>query len=420
VTLVSLGPAERVTQAGRSYPDQVTSVPLGLPRTRRAQPDQSGSARSGGSTRPSDHRLLDSFGRVATDLRVSLTDKCSLRCSYCMPPEGLDWMPTDQALSDAEVIRLITIAVDRLGVEEVRFTGGEPLLRRGLEKIVEATAGLRTATGSAPVTALTTNGIGLAKRAAGLRSAGLNRVNVSLDTLDRARFRQITHRDRLDDVLAGLAAADAAELGPVKVNTVLLPGVNDDEPVGLLGWAIEHGYELRFIEQMPLDAQGAWERSTMITADQILTSLSSAFELTPTDPARRGAAPAQTWFVGPAATNPTANNPAASHPDVATANRVEQDHVDPARRRPTVGIIASVSRPFCGDCDRTRLTADGQIRDCLFAAGETDLRDLLRGGADDDQLADVWRTAMWAKKPGHGINDPAFLQPDRPMSAIGG
>jgi cyclic pyranopterin phosphate synthase len=333
---------------------------------------------------------------VATDLRVSLTDKCSLRCSYCMPPEGLDWMPTDQALTDAEVIRLITIAVQQLGVEEIRFTGGEPLLRRGLEKIVSATSELRTPGGARAITALTTNGIGLAKRAEGLRAAGLDRVNVSLDTLDRARFLEITHRDRLKDVLAGLAAAAEAGLGPIKVNTVLLPGVNDDEPVALLAWALEHGYELRFIEQMPLDAQGAWVRERMVTAEQILTTLTSAFELTPTDPARRGAAPAQTWFVGP--------------------EPPEQE----GRPRPRVGIVASVSRPFCGDCDRTRLTADGQIRDCLFARGETDLRDLLRSGADDDTLAEVWRTAMWGKQPGHGINDPSFLQPDRPMSAIGG
>jgi cyclic pyranopterin phosphate synthase len=376
----------------------VNNVLLGLPGRRPAPAGPTGSPSSPSevpaSGRPADPRLLDSFGRVATDLRVSLTDKCSLRCTYCMPPEGLDWLPGEQVLNDSEVVRLITIAVERLGVDEVRFTGGEPLLRRGLEKIVEATGQLRTAGGAAPVTALTTNGIGLAKRAGALRDAGLNRVNVSLDTLDQARFLQITHRDRLKDVLAGLAAAAAAGLGPVKVNTVLLPGVNDDEAVPLLGWAVEHGYELRFIEQMPLDAQGAWERARMVTAEQILAALSSRFELTPTDPQARGASPAQTWYVGP--------------------------DPGPSGNRPRVGIVASVTRPFCGDCDRTRLTADGQIRDCLFARGETDLRDLMRSGADDDQLAEVWRTAMWGKQPGHGINDPSFLQPDRPMSAIGG
>jgi cyclic pyranopterin phosphate synthase len=361
----------------------VNSVPLGIPTARPTRVERH---------RPTnDNRLVDSFGRVATDLRVSLTDKCSLRCSYCMPPEGLDWLPGEHLLNDAEVIRLITLAVERLGVREVRFTGGEPLLRRGLEKIVEATGALRTADGSAPVTALTTNGIGLAKRAKALRDAGLNRVNVSLDTLDPARFRRITHRDRLDDVQAGLRAAADAGLGPLKVNTVLLPGVNDDEAVPLLHWAIAQGYELRFIEQMPLDAQGGWARDRMVTAEQILTALSSAFELTPTDPALRGTAPAQTWFVGGGGDD-----------------------------RPRVGIIASVTRPFCGDCDRTRLTADGQLRDCLFARKETDLRGLLRTGAGDDALAEVWRQAMWGKQPGHGIDDPSFLQPDRPMSAIGG
>ena len=377
----------------------MTNVLLGLPGRRPASAAPAGPTSSPSDplagTRPTDPRLVDTFGRVATDLRVSLTDKCSLRCTYCMPPEGLDWLPGEQVLNDAEVIRLITIAVQQLGVDEVRFTGGEPLLRRGLEKIVEATAQLRTAGGGAPITALTTNGIGLAKRAAALREAGLNRVNVSLDTLDQARFLQITHRDRLKDVLAGLAAAAEVGLGPIKVNTVLLPGVNDDESVPLLHGAVENGYELRFIEQMPLDAQGAWERSRMVTAEQILTALSGSFDLVPTDPQARGAAPAQTWYVGPDA---------------------GPDGVE----RPRVGIVASVTRPFCGDCDRTRLTADGQIRDCLFARGETDLRDLMRSGADDDQLADVWRTAMWGKQPGHGINDPSFLQPDRPMSAIGG
>ncbi len=396
----------------------VNNVLLGLPGRRPASPVTAGSVsatRTG--ARPADPRLLDTFGRVATDLRVSLTDKCSLRCTYCMPPEGLDWLPGEQVLSDAEVIRLITIAVQRLGVDEVRFTGGEPLLRKGLEKIVEATAQLRTAGGTAPITALTTNGIGLAKRAAALRDAGLNRVNVSLDTLDQARFLQITHRDRLADVLAGLAAAAKAGLGPIKVNTVLLPGVNDIEAVPLVRWAVEHGYQLRFIEQMPLDAQGAWERDRMVTATQILATLNSSFELIETDPAQRGAAPAQTWYVGSEKDNAGQEREAGDEREAGQKGTALP--VDDANR-PRVGIVASVTRPFCGDCDRTRLTADGQIRDCLFARGETDLRDLMRTGADDDHLAEVWRTAMWGKQPGHGINDPSFLQPDRPMSAIGG
>jgi cyclic pyranopterin phosphate synthase len=359
----------------RGYAVVMTTVELGMPGP-RLEP------------RPGDDRLIDRFGRVATDLRVSLTDKCSLRCSYCMPAEGLDWLPKEQVLSDDELIRVITMAVRRLGVQEVRFTGGEPLLRPGLEKIVGATSALGV------TTAMTTNGIGLARRASGLRAAGLDRVNVSLDTLSPERFKAITHRDRHHDVLAGLRAAAAAGLGPVKINTVLLPGTNDDEAAALLGWALEHDYQLRFIEQMPLDAQGAWRRSEMITADQILGALSAEYDLRATDEGRRNGAPAQLWEVS--------------------------GHTTAGGAPATVGIVASVTRPFCGDCDRTRLTADGQIRDCLFARGETDLRGALRSGADDASLADLWRTAMWAKRPGHGIDDPSFLQPDRPMSAIGG
>jgi GTP 3',8-cyclase len=360
----------------------MSPVELGLPSLRRtgAVP----------ADRPQDHRLVDRFGRVATDLRVSLTDRCNLRCTYCMPAEGLDWLPDDRVLGDDEVVRLITIAVERLGVDEVRFTGGEPLLRRGLESIVAATTALRTASGHSPHTALTTNALGLARRAQRLAAAGLARVNVSIDTLDAARFATITHRDRLPDVLAGMRAAADAGLTPVKLNAVLLRGVNDDEAVPLLRFALEHGYELRFIEQMPLDPQGAWSRSGMITADEILAALSASFTLTPADPGTRGAAPAETWL--------------------ATDGELQGK----------VGIVASVTRPFCGDCDRTRLTADGQVRNCLFATGETDLRALLRGGASDEEVAAAWRGDMWAKRPGHGIEDPSFLQPARPMSAIGG
>lgn len=348
--------------------------------------------------RPDDPRLTDRFGRVATDLRVSLTDRCNLRCSYCMPAEGLDWLPDERLLTDDEIIRLITIAVRDLGVEEVRFTGGEPLLRRGLERIVAATTALRTATGRVPDTALTTNGLGLDRRAAGLKAAGLRRINISLDSLDRARFARITHRDRWDDVVAGIAAAAAAGLTPVKLNTVLLRGVNDDEAVPLVRWALAQGYQPRFIEQMPLDPQGAWDRDRMVTAAEILAALSAELTLASTHPATRGAAPAETWIV-------TGGTPPVETPGGAPG---------------TVGIVASVTRPFCGDCDRTRLTADGQLRDCLFARRETDLRSLLRGGAGDDEIADAWRATMWRKKAGHGIDDTSFLRPDRPMSAIGG
>jgi cyclic pyranopterin phosphate synthase len=332
--------------------------------------------------------LVDRYGRTATDLRVSLTDRCNLRCTYCMPAEGLAWMPRQEQLTDAEVSRLVRIAVETLGVTEVRFTGGEPLIRPGLLGVVAAAAALRPR----PRLSLTTNGIGLAKLAVPLRDAGLDRVNVSLDTLDPARFQQLTLRDRHADVLDGLRGATDAGLLPVKINTVLMQGVNDDEAPALLAFALANGYQLRFIEQMPLDAQHQWDRATMVTAADILASL-SPFGLQP-DPVHRGAAPAETWLV--------------------------PGHVDAAGQPARVGVIGSVTRPFCGDCDRTRLTADGQVRNCLFAAGETDLRALLRSGATSAVIADAWRAAMIGKLPGHGIDNPSFLQPVRPMSAIGG
>jgi cyclic pyranopterin phosphate synthase len=327
--------------------------------------------------------LIDGFGRVATDLRVSLTDRCNLRCAYCMPAEGLLWMPREEMLTDDEVLRLVRIGVERLGIRDVRFTGGEPLLRPGLVDIVRRTGELAPR----PKTALTTNAIGLARIASALRAAGLDRINVSLDTLDTRRFVELARRDRLEDVLAGLVAARDAGLSPVKINTVLMRGINDDEIVPLVEFATGAGFELRFIEQMPLDAQHAWDRAEMVTAEEILATLSERFVLTPDD-ADRGGAPAEIWWVdgGPG----------------------------------KVGVIASVTRSFCGACDRTRLTADGQIRNCLFARSESDLRTPLRAGASDAELADLWRAATWTKKPGHGIDDPGFLQPDRPMSAIGG
>ncbi|GAA4227064.1 GTP 3',8-cyclase MoaA [Actinomadura meridiana] len=328
--------------------------------------------------------LVDTFGRTATDLRVSLTDRCNLRCSYCMPPEGLDWLPKPELLTDDEVVRLVGLAVQKLGVTEVRYTGGEPLLRRGLSDIVRRTAELAPR----PRISLTTNGIGLDRLAGPLAEAGLDRVNVSLDTLDRDTFKRLAHRDRLDDVLAGLEAARAAGLEPVKINAVLMRGVNDHEAVPLLRFALDHGYRLRFIEQMPLDAQHGWTRRDMITADEILDRLSAGFDLAPDAEHERGSAPAESFVVdgGPS----------------------------------TVGVIGSVTRPFCGACDRVRLTADGQVRNCLFATEESDLRGAMRGGATDDELVERWRAAVRAKRAGHGIDDPSFLQPSRPMSAIGG
>lgn len=300
-----------------------------------------------------------------------------------MPAEGLAWMPDPKLLSDAEIVRLVDVATRLLGVTDVRFTGGEPLIRKGLVGIVEQVAGLA----AAPRMSLTTNGIGLARLAAPLAEAGLNRVNVSLDSIRAESFEQITRRNRLDDVIAGLAAAQQAGLGPVKVNAVLLRGVNDDQAPELLRWAIAHGYQLRFIEQMPLDAQHGWSRDEMVTADEIFAKLATEFELTAAEEPR-GSAPAELFAVdgGPA----------------------------------SVGVIASVTRPFCGDCDRVRLTADGQVRDCLFARTESDLLTPMRAGASDEELAERWVTAVRGKAAGHGIDDPRFLQPDRPMSAIGG
>ena len=325
--------------------------------------------------------LIDSHGRVHRDLRVSLTDRCSLRCSYCMPAEGLPWIPSKDILTLAELVRVVSVAVD-LGIEEVRLTGGEPLLRPDIVEIVAAISRLPRA----PRLSLTTNGIRLPGLAAPLADAGLERVNISLDTLRRDRFLAITRRDRLVDVLAGVTAAKAAGLQPVKVNAVLLDGVNDDEAVALLRWALDEGVLLRFIEQMPLDAQHSWERATMVTADRILADLGAAFELTPA--VERGSAPAERWLVngGPG----------------------------------EVGVVASVTRPFCGACDRVRLTSDGQFRACLFAREESDLRTPMRAGCDDAEIARRIRACVAGKQPGHGINDVGFLQPSRPMSAIGG
>jgi GTP 3',8-cyclase len=351
----------------------MTTTALGVP-TLRTQP-------------PSQGALLDTFGRVATDLRVSLTDRCNLRCTYCMPAHGLDWLPREQLLRPDELARLIRIAVTRLGVTSVRFTGGEPLLAPHLEAVVAEAAALRPR----PEISLTTNGIGLAGRAGALARAGLDRVNVSVDSVDRAHFAASTRRDRLPEVLAGLAAAHAAGLTPVKVNAVLDPATGRDDVVELLRFCLEHGYQLRVIEQMPLDAGHQWRRDAALSADDVLAALRPHFRLRP-DPAPRGSAPAELWL-------------ADTGPDTACGK---------------FGVIASVSHAFCATCDRTRLTADGQIRSCLFSAEETDVRGLLRAGAPDEAIEAAWRTAMWGKPAGHGINDPDFVQPDRPMSAIGG
>jgi GTP 3',8-cyclase len=337
---------------------------------------------------PSTGPLVDSYGRSATDLRVSLTDRCNLRCTYCMPAGGVPWLADNQLLEPDEIVRLVRIGVTRLGVSKVRFTGGEPLLAKHIEGIITATAALRPR----PELTLTTNGVLLAKRAQALARAGLDRVNVSLDSLDFASFAAITRRDRLADVLAGLAAAYAAGLRPVKVNAVLDPLTGLDDVVPLVRFCLDHDYQLRIIERMPLDAGRHWRREATVTANQVLAELRRHSFALKLDRAPRGSAPAELWRI---------TDPATGHTG-------------------KVGVIASVSRPFCSTCNRTRLTADGQLRSCLFAVEETDLRGLLRGDADDAAIEAAWRAAMWDKPAGHGINDPSFVQPDRPMSAIGG
>jgi cyclic pyranopterin phosphate synthase len=329
--------------------------------------------------------LRDSFGRVATDLRISLTDKCSLRCTYCMPAEGLPWLTRADRLSDDEMLRLARVFVD-LGIRSIRLTGGEPMVHPTLVSVVARLAALRPR----PELSLTTNGIGLAGRARDLVSAGLDRVNVSVDTLDRSRFASLTRRDRLPDVLAGVAAAAAAGLDPVKVNAVLVRGSNVDEAPELLAWALAAGYEMRFIEHMPLDADHTWTRAEMVTADEILDLLGASYDLRPRG--HRGHAPAEEFDVYSLAGTYLGR----------------------------AGVIASVTRPFCRDCDRLRLTADGQLRTCLFAQAETDLRGPLRAGASDGELAELIRCAVAGKQAGHGIGATDFVQPVRTMSAIGG
>lgn len=331
-------------------------------------------------------KLVDTYGRVHRDLRVSLTDRCNLRCTYCLPEEFSSWLPNESLLTADELMTVLQVAVNS-GISEVRLTGGEPLLRPDIVEIVERISKLE----NAPKLSLTTNGIRLAELAMPLKAAGLARINVSLDTLRPDRFNEMTHRDRFDDVVKGLKAAKDSGLAPIKINSVLMRDVNTDEACELLDWALTEGFQLRFIEQMPLDAGGLWNRTNLVTADEIYASLSTKYQLTPKE--NRGSAPAEEFFVdgGPS----------------------------------TVGIIASVTRPFCGDCDRLRLTSDGQIRSCLFARTETDLRGLLRNPEipveeKTSQIEQLFISTVQSKLPGHGINNPDFVQPSRPMSAIGG
>ena len=373
----------------------VAGTPLGLPLPpRRGAETWRGTADLEG--RPVTPDLVDSHGRTARDLRVSLTEKCSLRCTYCMPEEGLPPLADESRMTTDEVVRMVTIAHHRLGVREVRFTGGEPLLRRDLEQIV---AGTRERCPGLP-TALTSTGVGLEHRAHALAAAGLDRINISLDTIDREGFARLTRRDRLPSVLRGVDAALDAGLAPVKVNAVplrqTLSGAAD-----LLEWALGRGVQLRFIEEMPLDAEATWSRGEMVTAADVLDALGERFTLAPAgrdDPS----APAELWHVtaGPGVRTAGSGSGAVTHP--------------------TVGVIATVTRNFCAECDRTRLTAEGTVRSCLFSDDETSVLAALRAGEDDEVVADVWRAAMWGKQSGHGIDGGRFRRPARSMGAIGG
>lgn len=328
--------------------------------------------------------LADRFGRVHTDLRVSLTDRCSLRCTYCMPADGVPWLASDTLLSTTELVRLITIATT-MGVRTVRLTGGEPLLRPDIVDVVRQLAAIRTPSGPLELS-LTTNGLRLPALASPLRDAGLNRVNISIDTLQRARFIEITRRDKLAETLAGIESARIAGLAPLKLNALAMRGVNEDELCDLVEFATSKGAQMRFIEHMPLDAGHTFDRLNLLSGAEVLAILGTRYYLTPKD--ARGSAPAREYWLdgGP--------------------------H--------SVGVIASVTTPFCSACDRVRLTADGQFRTCLFAHDEYDLRGPLRNGADDAQIAEAMQRAVAGKKHGHGIDDPDFRQPSRPMSAIGG
>jgi cyclic pyranopterin phosphate synthase len=373
------------------------SVQLGIPQPR----EEAASLPSVPGARPADAPagLADRYGRRATDMRLSLTDKCNLRCTYCMPAEGLEWLAKQAVMSAEEIVRIVRIGVEQLGVRELRLTGGEPLVRHDLVEIIAA---LRSNHPSLPIS-MTTNGVGLAKKAAALKSAGLTRINVSLDSLHEETFTQLTRRPFLNQVLAGVDAAWAAGLGPVKLNAVLMRGINDAEAPSLLAWALGRGYELRFIEQMPLDADHGWTRRNMITAAEIRQLLSPDFVLSADSRARDGA-PAERFEVR----RRVAGSADAAGPVLGT-----------------VGIIASVTEPFCSDCRRTRITAEGKIMSCLFSREEFDLLGLLRSGAGDDALARRWQDAMWIKPKAHGMDHvgldaPDFVQPDRSMSAIGG
>jgi len=337
--------------------------------------------------------LVDPFGRTIRDLRISVTDRCNFRCTYCMPAEGMVWLPKSDILTFEEIERLARVFVGRYGVDGIRLTGGEPTVRAHLSVLVEKLSRIvLPADSPSPLAgrpidlALTTNGATLVNCVDELRSAGLGRINISLDTLDRHRFEQMTRRDELDRVLAGIDAAVGAGFSSVKINAVVERGVNDDEILALADFGRAKGVEVRFIEFMPLDAEGHWVNDKVVSQDEIVARIAEKHPLESV-PAR-GAAPADRWR-----------------------------YLDGAG---TVGVIPSVTKPFCGDCDRVRLTADGQFRTCLFATTEFDLRAILRSGADDDALAAEIERAVGTKWAGHQINQVNFVRPKRTMSQIGG
>jgi len=358
----------------------VTAVPVAL---RRRSDVQAADAASG--------PLVDTHGRVHRDLRISLTDRCSLRCTYCMPEQGNEWLARNSILTLDEIVEIAEVAA-AAGVHTFRLTGGEPLLRRDIVDIVRRLAVIEGPEGPVEI-AMTTNGIRLPDVLDDLVDAGLARLNISIDTIQREKFASLTRRDRLPEVLEGIAAAAASPLRPLKLNAVAMRGVNDDEIIDLVQFAVDSGAQMRFIEQMPLDAGHTWDREQMVTREEIVATLSSRWDLTPVP--GRGGAPAEKWVL---------------------------EGVDNGGGPHEVGVIASVTAPFCGDCDRLRLTADGQVRNCLFSIAEYDLVPVVRGGAPDRAAAidAVLRASVRGKLPGHAINDPSFLQPPRGMNAIGG
>jgi cyclic pyranopterin phosphate synthase len=337
---------------------------------------------SASSNRTERPPLVDSFGRVASDLRVSVTDRCNFRCRYCMPPEGLPWLPKDQLLTYEEIEHLVAVLVE-CGVRSLKVTGGEPLVRRDVPELVRKLRGL----GDDLDISITTNGFLLGKVAAELKDAGLDRVTVSCDSLIKHRFADMTLRDALDEVLEGLRVSAKLGLTPVKINTVVIRGTNEDEAVAFAELARDTGYEVRFIEYMPLDAQDDWSAAGVVPGAEILERVQDAYELVPdTD----------------------------EQPEPATPFRF----VDGAPGR--IGIIPSVTQPFCSTCNRLRLTADGQLRACLFALEETDLRGPLRAGVSDDEIARLASSCVAAKWAGHRIGKDDFVKPERSMSMIGG